>query len=144
MRKHQESLVKNSEESEKFLAENSKKEGIKTTASGLQYEILKEGSGVSPSPENSVKVHYLGTFIDGTEFDNSIVKGEPQVVKVDSVLKGWREILPMMRVGARWRVFVPPDLAYGRGGLGGKIPGNKVLVFEMELLSIEKPENIAN
>ncbi len=139
MRKHQESLVKNAQETERFLAENGKKEGVKTTVSGLQYQILKDGSDVSPTKENSVKVHYKGTFIDGTEFDNSIVKGEPQKFKVDGVIKGWTEALQIMKVGSKWRIFVPPDLAYGRGGLGGKIPGNKVLVFEMELLAIEEP-----
>ena len=140
MRKHQENLVKNAQESETFLAENGKKAGVKTTASGLQYEIIKEGAGVSPTPGNSIKVHYKGTFIDGTEFDNSIARGEPQTFQVDGVIKGWTEALQMMHVGSKWRIFVPPDLAYGRGGLGGKIPGNKVLVFEMELLVIEETD----
>jgi FKBP-type peptidyl-prolyl cis-trans isomerase FklB len=138
MRKIQESIVKNGEESEKFLAENGKKEGVRTTESGLQYKILKQGDGSTPKQEDFVTVNYRGTFIDGKEFDSSYAKGEPQKFQTDGVIKGWTEALQMMKVGSKWEVFVPPDLAYGRGGLGGKIPPNTVLVFEMELLAIEK------
>ena len=137
MKKVQEQMVKNAQESEKFLEENKKKEGIKTTESGLQYKVLKEGVGVIPKPEDSVMVNYRGTFIDGKEFDNSYTKGEPIIVKVDGVIKGWTEALSMMKVGSKWQLFVPPDLAYGSSGLGQRIPPNKVLVFEMELLGIK-------
>jgi len=138
MRKIQEQIVKNAQESEKFLEENGKKEGIKTTASGLQYKVLKEGDGIAPGPEDFVTVNYRGTFTDGQEFDSSYAKGEPIRVQVDGVIKGWTEALPMMKAGSKWQLFVPPDLAYGRRGSGQRIPPNKVLVFEMELLAIEK------
>ena len=138
MRKIQEQIVENAKESEKFLAENKTKEGVKTTESGLQYKVLKEGDGISPAPEDFVTVNYRGTFIDGKEFDNSYAKGEPISVQVNGVIKGWTEALPMMKTGSKWELYVPPDLAYGRRGSGQKIPPNKVLVFEMELLSVEK------
>lgn len=143
LRKVQEQSVQNAKESEQFLAENRKKEGIKVTESGLQYRILKEGDGPVPGPEDFVKVNYRGTFIDGKEFDSSYAKGEPARVQADGVIKGWTEALAMMKVGSRWQLFVPPELAYGRGGLGQRIPPNKVLVFDVELLSVEKGEKAA-
>lgn len=143
LRKVQEQSVQNAKESEQFLAENRKKESIKVTESGLQYRILKEGDGPVPGPEDFVKVNYRGTFIDGKEFDSSYAKGEPARVQADGVIKGWTEALAMMKVGSRWQLFVPPELAYGRGGLGQRIPPNKVLVFDMELLSVEKGEKAA-
>jgi len=143
MRKVQEQIVKNAEESEKFLEENKKKEGVKTTETGLQYKVLKEGDGISPKPEDFVKVNYRGTFIDGKEFDSSYGKGEPQKFQTDGVIKGWTEALLMMKVGSKWQLFVPPKLAYGRGGLGAQIPPNKVLIFEMELLGVERGEEAA-
>jgi len=143
MKKIQEQIVSNAQESEKFLDENGKKEGVKTTESGLQYKVLKEGDGPSPKPEDFVKVNYLGTFTDGTEFDSSFAKGEPQTFQTDGVIKGWTEALQMMKAGSKWQIFVPPHLAYGRGGLGQRIPPNKVLVFELELLSIEKGDKAA-
>ena len=138
MRKIREQSVKNAEESKKFLAENGKKESVKTTESGLQYRILKEGEGMSPKMEDVVKVHYRGTLTDGREFDSSYSKGAPQTVQTDGVIKGWTEALQMMKAGSKWEIFVPPHLAYGRRGFGEKIPPNSVLVFEIELLSIEK------
>jgi FKBP-type peptidyl-prolyl cis-trans isomerase FklB len=138
MRKIQEQIVANAAESEKFLEENGKKEGIQTTASGLQYKVLKEGDGIAPGPEDFVTVNYRGTLIDGKEFDSSYAKGEPIRVQVDGVIKGWTEALPMMKPGAKWQLFVPPHLGYGRRGSGQRIPPNKVLVFEMELLAVEK------
>jgi len=137
LRKIQETIVKNAEESEKFLAENGKKPGVRTTASGLQYLVLKEGDGPTPKADDMVKVHYRGTFINGKEFDSSYVKGEPQTFQADGVIKGWTEALLTMKVGSKWQLFVPPDLAYGRGGLGQKIPPNSVLIFDIELLAIE-------
>ena len=138
MRKIQEARVKNAAESEKFLEENGQKEGVKTAESGLQYRIVQEGGGASPGPEDFVTAHYRGTFIDGTEFDSSYSRGKPQTFQVDGVIKGWTEALQMMKVGSKWEIFVPPDLAYGRSGYGEKIPPNKLLVFEVELLSVEK------
>ncbi|UCH45324.1 MAG: FKBP-type peptidyl-prolyl cis-trans isomerase [Nitrospiraceae bacterium] len=140
MRKIQEQIVKNAEESQKFLAENGKKEGVRITESGLQYRILQEGEGMTPKVEDFVKVHYRGTLTDGREFDNSYSKGAPQTVQADGVIKGWTEALQMMKVGSKWEIFVPPHLAYGRRGYGEKIPPNSVLLFEIELLSIEKEE----
>ncbi|MBN2034206.1 MAG: FKBP-type peptidyl-prolyl cis-trans isomerase [Deltaproteobacteria bacterium] len=140
LRKLQEQIVQNAQESEEFLAENKKKESVKTTDSGLQYKVLREGTGASPGQEDFVKVHYRGTFIDGKEFDSSYAKGEPQKFQTDGVIKGWTEALPMMKVGSKWQLFVPPDLAYGRSGMPNRIPPNKVLVFEMELLAIEKKD----
>ena len=138
MRKYQEMIVRNAEESKKFLEENRLKEGVKTTESGLQYKILRAGDGPSPSPEDFVRVHYQGKFLDGKEFDSSYAKGEPQTFQTDGVIKGWTEALQMMKVNSKWQLFVPPDLAYGRTGLDPKIPPNAALVFEIELLSIEK------
>jgi len=140
MRKFSEAKVKNAEESAKFLEENGKKEGIKTTESGLQYKIIKEGEGEIPGVEDFVMVHYRGTFTDGEEFDSSYSRGEPQRLQTDGVIKGWTEALQMMKVGSKWEIFVPPDLGYGRNGMPPKIPPNSVLVFEIELLSIDKEQ----
>ena len=126
------------QESEKFLAENKTKDGVKITESGLQYQVLKEGKGPAPGPDDFVKVNYRGTFIDGLEFDSSYTKGQPARFPIDGVIKGWTEALQMMKTGSKWQLFVPPDLAYGKSGLGPRIPPNKVLVFDMELLAVEK------
>ena len=136
MQKLLETRAKNAEETQKFLVENSKKNGIMTTESGLQYKILKSGDGISPEPEDTVTVHYKGTFIDGEEFDSSYSRGEPQTFQANRVIKGWTEALQMMKVGSKWKIFLSPRLAYGQKGDGEKIPPNKVLVFEIELLSV--------
>jgi FKBP-type peptidyl-prolyl cis-trans isomerase FklB len=138
MRKIQEARAENAEEAAKFLEENGIKEGVKTTESGLQYRILREGDGASPGPEDPVTAHYRGTFIDGTEFDSSYSRGKPQMFQTNAVIKGWTEALQMMKTGSKWEIFVPPQLAYGRGGMGERIPPNKLLVFEIELLAVEK------
>ena len=138
MRKSQEMIVNNAKEAKEFLEENAKKEGVRVTGSGLQYTVLKEGDGASPGLEDSVTVHYRGMFTDGKEFDSSYTRNEPQTFQVEGVIKGWTEGLQMMMTGSKWKFFVPPDLAYGRRGMGAAIPPNKVLVFEVELLSIEK------
>lgn len=138
MRKIQEARAENAEEAAKFLEENGKKEGVKTTESGLQYRILQEGNGASPGPEDFITAHYRGTFIDGTEFDSSYSRGKPQTFQANAVIKGWTEALQMMKTGSKWEIFVPPQLAYGRGGMGERIPPNKLLVFEVELLAVEK------
>jgi FKBP-type peptidyl-prolyl cis-trans isomerase FklB len=143
MKKLQEQTAQNALESEKFLEENKKKEGVKTTASGLQYRVLKEGDGAIPKPEDQVRVHYRGTFIDGQEFDSSYSKGQPITFRCNAVIKGWVEALTMMKVGSKWQLFVPPDLGYGKNGAGQRIPPNKVLVFDVELLGIEKGDKSA-
>ena len=129
---------KNMEEGEKFLSENKKKKGIVTTKSGLQYIVLSEGNGARPKATDKVKVHYKGTLIDGTEFDSSYKRGEPAVFQVKGVIPGWTEALQLMKVGSKYNLFIPSNLAYGQRGAGSKIGPNVTLIFEVELLSIEK------
>jgi FKBP-type peptidyl-prolyl cis-trans isomerase len=119
-----------------FRAENGKKEGVTTTASGLQIETITEGAGESPKATDTVKVHYTGTLIDGTKFDSSVDRGEPISFPLNGVIKGWTEGLQLMKVGGKSRLVIPPDIAYGPGG-SGAIPPNSTLVFEVELLEIE-------
>ncbi len=123
---------------EAFLAENKKKPGIQTTASGIQYQVLKEGSGPKPTTADKVKVHYHGTLIDGTVFDSSVDRGEPIEFQVTGVIAGWVEILQLMPVGSKWKVFIPSNLAYGDNDMGPVIKAGSVLIFEMELLDIVK------
>ena len=127
---------KNKEEGTKFLAENKSKEGVKTTASGLQYKVMKEGSGASPKETDTVKVNYRGTTIDGTEFDSSYKRGEPASFPVNRVIKGWTEGLQLMKVGSKYQFFVPSDLAYAERGAGSDIGPNAMLIFDVELLGI--------
>ncbi len=135
---------KNKKEGEAFLAENAKKEGVVILPSGLQYKIIKEGTGKQPAKADKVKVQYRGSFINGTEFDSSYKRGKPATFGVDRVIKGWTEALPLMKEGSKWVLYIPPDLAYGRGGSGrgkgekiGKIGPNQTLIFEVELISIQ-------
>ena len=128
----------NLEKSNAFLAENKTREGVITTASGLQYKILTPGEGEYPGPSDEVKVHYRGTFIDGRVFDSSIDRGEPIVFGVDQVISGWTEALQLMQPGARWMLYIPPSLAYGEQGAGGVIGPNEALIFEVELIEIVK------
>jgi FKBP-type peptidyl-prolyl cis-trans isomerase FklB len=131
---------KNKVEGEKFLAENAKKEGIKTTASGLQYKVVKEGSGPKPKSSDQVKVHYRGTLLNGTEFDSSGKRGpEPATFGVGQVIKGWTEALTNMNVGSKWQLFIPSDLAYGQNGSGRTIEPNSTLIFDVELVDIATP-----
>jgi FKBP-type peptidyl-prolyl cis-trans isomerase len=130
---------KNSAAGEAYLDENKAKEGVVTTDSGLQYEVLEAGDGQKPTPEDMVKVDYVGTLIDGTEFDSSIARGEPVTFPVGQVIPGWTEILQLMPVGAKYRVTIPTNLAYGEAGAPPVIEPNSVLVFEIELLGIEEP-----
>jgi FKBP-type peptidyl-prolyl cis-trans isomerase FklB len=131
---------KNKKEGESFLAENKKKDGIITLASGLQYKIIKNGGGKMPKATDSVTVNYRGTLIDGTEFDSSIKRGQPATFQVSGVIPGWTEALQLMREGSKWQLFIPSNLAYGERGAGGSIGPNAVLIFEVELISINKPE----
>ena len=129
--------AKNLEESKKFLAENQKKERIKTLPSGLQYKVLSEGSGKMPKADDTVTVNYKGTLIDGTEFDSSYKRGQPASFQVNGVIKGWTEALQLMKEGSKWQLFLPPDLAYGERGAGPQIPPNSALIFEVELISVQ-------
>jgi len=122
---------------EKFLAENATKEGVKTTESGLQYKVIKQGKGAVPTEKNTVKVHYKGTLIDGTEFDSSYSRKEPSSFPVTGVIKGWTEALTMMPVGSKWELYIPQELAYGSRNQS-KIKPFSTLVFEVELLEIVK------
>lgn len=119
-----------------YLAKNKAKPGVTTTASGLQYEVLKSGSGPKPKPTNTVKVHYHGTLIDGTVFDSSVERNEPVEFPVTGVIPGWVEALQLMSVGDKWKLTIPPGIAYGAQDRG-KIPPNSVLIFEVELLEIK-------
>ena len=128
----------NKEKGEEFLAENAKKEGIKITDSGLQYEIIKEGDGPKPTKENTVSVMYHGTTIDGEVFDSSVERGDTVSFPVTGVIKGWTEGLQLMNVGSKYRFYIPSDLAYGKRGAGGKIGPNSALIFDVELIDIKK------
>jgi FKBP-type peptidyl-prolyl cis-trans isomerase FklB len=128
---------KNAKEGEAFLAENKNKEGVKTTPSGLQYKVIKNGSGKTPKATDTVVTHYRGTLIDGTVFDSSYDRGEPATFPVGKVIKGWTEALQLMNVGSKWQLFIPSELAYGPGGAGDDIGPNAVLIFEIELIAIK-------
>lgn len=140
MAKHKEMMEmqkeKNKKASEEFLAENKKKSGIVSLPSGLQYKVIKMGTGPKPKATDKVTVHYKGTLIDGTEFDNSYTRGEPATFNVNQVIKGWTEALQLMPVGSKWIIYLPPDLAYGEQGAGEVIEPNSTLIFEVELLKI--------
>lgn len=121
-----------------FLEANKKKPGVKATASGLQYKVIKSGNGPSPTKESTVKVHYHGTLIDGTVFDSSVQRNEPISFPVSGVIRGWTEALQLMKVGDKWQLFIPSELGYGERGAGAAIGPNATLIFEVELLAIEK------
>jgi FKBP-type peptidyl-prolyl cis-trans isomerase FklB len=137
--KKKEEGSKNAAEGKKFLDENKSKEGVKTTASGLQYTVEKEGTGPMPKATDTVKVNYRGTTIDGKEFDSSYKRGEPATFPVNRVIKGWTEALQLMKVGSKYKLFIPADLAYGERGAGSDIGPDSVLLFDVELLGIEPP-----
>ena len=128
---------KNKKEGEAFLAENKNTPGVVSLPSGLQYVILKEGTGEKPQLADKVKTHYRGTLVNGTEFDSSI-GGEPAVFPLNRVIKGWTEVLQLMPVGSKWQIFLPSELAYGENGQGEDIGPNATLIFEIELLEIVK------
>ncbi len=128
--------AKQAEEGTQFLAENKARKGVVTTASGLQYEVLTEGKGAKPNPDQTVEVHYHGTLIDGTVFDSSVKRGETISFPVTGVIQGWVEALQLMPVGSKWKLFIPANLGYGNRAQGA-IPAGSVLIFEVELIGIE-------
>ncbi len=128
---------RNKREGEAFLAQNARKEGVKTLPSGLQYKIMRAGSGRTPKATDTVAVNYRGTFIDGTEFDSSYRRGQPLTFQVNKMIKGWVEALQIMDVGAKWQLFIPSRLAYGEQGAPPAIGPNAALIYEVELLSIK-------
>jgi FKBP-type peptidyl-prolyl cis-trans isomerase FklB len=129
---------KNKKDGDAFLADNKTKPGITTLPNGIQYKISTEGKGDKPKSTSTVKAHYIGKLIDGTEFDNSYKRGEPSEFDLDKVIVGWREVIPMMAEGSKWQVFIPSDLAYGEQGRPPVIPQNSVLIFDVELVKIVK------
>jgi FKBP-type peptidyl-prolyl cis-trans isomerase len=129
--------VANLEISKAFMAKNAKKAGVKTTATGLQYEVIKRGKGASPKATSRATVHYTGTLTDGKVFDSSVARGEPATFAVNRVIPGWTEALQLMKPGAKWKLCIPPNLGYGERGSGRDIPPNVVLVFEVELIKFD-------
>jgi len=138
--KAKEAADSNKKEGDAFLAANKSKPGVVTLPSGLQYKIIKEGTGPKPAASDSVVCNYRGTLINGTEFDSSYKRGEPATFPVSGVIKGWTEALQLMPVGSKWELYIPPDLAYGARGAGADIGPNATLLFEVELLSIQGKE----
>lgn len=130
----------NLEKGKKFLEENGKKEGVKTTASGLQYQVIKEGTGPKPALTDKVSVHYHGTLINGSIFDSSVDRGQPYELGVNQFAPGFAEALQLMPVGSKWKIFIPSNIAYGERGAGGAIGPNETLIFDVELLSILAPD----
>lgn len=137
-RQQEERFHENMVAGQNYLEENGRREGVQTLSSGVQYEILIEGSGAKPSKDSTVKCHYEGTRIDGQVFDSSYRRGEPATFPVSGVIQGWQEVLPMMTVGSKWRVVIPQEHAYGSHGAGQLIEPYMALIFEIELLGIEK------
>lgn len=135
---------KNVAEGKKFLEENKKKDGVKTTASGLQYKVMKEGTGAQPKESDTVTVNYRGTLISGTEFDSSYKRGQPATFPVNGVIKGWTEALQMMKAGSKYQLFIPSDLAYGPRAMGPDIAPNSTLIFEVELLEVKPAASAAS
>ena len=126
----------NREKGQAFLTENKRKDGVVETSSGLQYQVMEPGAGSKPGADSQVTVHYRGTLLDGTEFDSSLSRGKPTDLQVNQVIPGWQEALQLMPEGAKWKVFVPSDLAYGDRGAGDAIGPGETLIFEIQLISI--------
>ena len=133
----QELGAKNKKDGEAFLAANKKKPGVVALPSGLQYKVIKTGTGKKPTVNDTVVAHYTGTLINGKEFDSSVRRGEPATFLLGGVVKGWQEVLPLMPAGSKWQVFIPASLAYGETGAGQAIGPNETLIFEIELVSIK-------
>jgi FKBP-type peptidyl-prolyl cis-trans isomerase FklB len=125
------------EEGKKFLAENKKQAGITELPNGIQYKIIKQGNGIKPALEDTIKVHYKGTTIDGKVFDDSYSRGEPIEFPLGNLVEGWKQTLPLMPVGSKWQIFLPSDYGYGDRGAGANIPGGATLIFELELLDVK-------
>jgi FKBP-type peptidyl-prolyl cis-trans isomerase FklB len=138
MAKQEELAKKNKKEGEAFLAGNKKKEGVKTLPSGLQYKVVKSGTGKKPKLTDTVTVHYRGTLVNGTEFDSSSRRGQPGSFQVNGVIPGWTEALQLMEEGAKWQLFIPSNLAYGEKGAGRDIGPDATLIFDIELISIQE------
>jgi len=136
--KQKEEAEKKAAEGTAFLLENGKRDGVITTESGLQYEVLVSGNGAIPKASDRVRVHYTGMLIDGTVFDSSVDRGKPQVLSANQVIQGWQEALQQMPIGSKWKLFIPYSLAYGERGAGGVIKPYAALIFELELLGIEE------
>ena len=132
-----ETAAKKQKQADAFLAKNAKEKGVVVTATGLQYKVLEQGKGKSPTSEDKVVAHYTGKLLDGTVFDSSVERGEPATFPVSGVIKGWQEALPMMKEGAKWQLVIPANLAYGDRGIGNIIGPNEALMFDIELVSIE-------
>src|SRR5215210_3336799 len=131
-----EKLQKEKEAGAAFMAGNKGKEGVRELPGGIQYQILKEGTGAKPLPTSNIKAHYRGALLDGKEFDSSFKRNQPFTARLTQLIKGWQEVLPLMSVGSMWRLWIPSNLAYGDNGAGGSIPGGATLVFDIELLEI--------
>lgn len=129
---------KNEEEGKQFLEENAKKQGVITLESGMQYQVLKEGAGATPTAADEVTTHYHGMLIDGKVFDSSVERGQPATFGVSQVIKGWTEALQLMKEGSKWRLFIPSDLAYGQRGAGADIGPGATLIFDVELIKVIK------
>ncbi|MGM0375560.1 MAG: FKBP-type peptidyl-prolyl cis-trans isomerase [Bacteroidota bacterium] len=131
---------KNLEEGKAFLEENAKKENVETLENGLQYKIIEEGNGPKPDPSDKIKCTYHGTFIDGTVFDSTEEQGDTATLRINGMIKGWQEALPMMPEGSKWKLFIPPNLAYGPKGAGDDIGPNETVIFEVNLIEIVEEE----
>lgn len=137
MAQAQEQATKNKKDGDAFQAKNKKNKGVVTLPSGLQYKIVKAGTGKKPTPADSVTAHYSGKLISGAEFDSSYKRGEPASFALNGVIKGWQEALPLMQEGAKWEVVIPPELAYGPNGAGQSIGPNETLIFEIEMIAVK-------
>jgi len=140
-KQRQQQAEANKKKEAEFFAQNAKAPGVKTLPEGIQYQVLKSGNGPHPKADDTVVVHYTGMHLDGKVFDSSIERGKPIRIKLDQVIKGWQIVLPKMKVGDQWKVWIPAELAYGERGAGGVIGPNEPLVFEIELLNIEPKED---
>lgn len=120
----------------KFLESNKAQEGVTELPSGIQYQVIKEGTGPRPKPDSTIKAHYRGALLNGKEFDSSFRRNQPFTASLRQLIKGWQEVIPLMPVGSTWRLWIPSDLAYGDRGAGGDIPGGATLLFDIELLEI--------
>ena len=131
-----EKLQAEKEAGAKFLAENKTKAGVTELPNGIQYEVLKEGEGKQPKPNSNIKAHYSGSLLNGKEFDSSYRRNQPFTARLTQLIKGWQEVIPMMKEGSTWRLWIPSDLAYGDNGAGGGIPGGATLQFDVELIQV--------